>query len=151
MSCRTYSAGGWVNTSPRSESRGELGEIMMTSSEWCHRSIKTNVLWVLFIVVLKWASNKRHAGYDLWNLFVNTLDPFMVHLLFVHPSGMARCAGMKCTEYQVENGGSLIIIPDWQDQMRLVVSHKGMLYKKISGLLNFIYMFVVWHFALKCL
>ena len=55
---------------------------------------------------------------------------------------MAICAGMNHTEYQVDNDRSLIIVPDWQDQMRLVVSNKGMLYKKMSDLLNFSYMFV---------
>ena len=33
-SCRISSAGGWVNTSPNSQSGGELGEIVMTSSGW---------------------------------------------------------------------------------------------------------------------
>ena len=50
-----------MNTSPKSESRGELGEIVMTSSGWCDTDIQANVLFM----VLKQVFDKRHAGYDL--------------------------------------------------------------------------------------
>ena len=39
----------------------------------------------------------------------------MICLQFVSPSSMARCTGTNHTEYQVENGWSLITVPDGQD------------------------------------
>ena len=67
----------------------------------------------MLFVVLKQVFNKRHTGYDLRNDSVNKLD---LLLYSVSLSGMTICAGMNHTElYQVEIGGHLVIVSDWQD------------------------------------
>ena len=45
-SCRTCSAEGWMNWSPRPISRGELQEMTMTSFQWCDTTIQEGVLHV---------------------------------------------------------------------------------------------------------
>ena len=51
ISCRTCSAGGWINVSLSSASRGEHDESMMTSPVWCDTSIQCKMLQVLFAVL----------------------------------------------------------------------------------------------------
>ena len=130
FSCRTYSVGGSTNSSLRSASGEELDKIMMTSSGWCETNIQCMILLGLFAVLKASVMSIQNAAW-LINQFVILLDLYYLGT-FCHLWVTVQC-GQVCWVWTVQNwiqnknGGSWVIVLDWQDLIWLV-SHKGMIY-----------------------